>query len=131
MPLALLAEGLGPVVDAAEAPQRLLRHHALPDEPIGERSRVGALARTEAAVATAIVARTEGAAAGVRHRAEARLAAGHGHADVPAALAFHADALVADARPPAREHRGDQLEELILGDGAAAQLEVDGHVGRD
>ena len=52
-------------------------------------------------------------------------------ADVAAALALHADAVARDPRLAALELGGEHLEQLVLVDRAAAQLEVDLHVRGD
>src|SRR5512133_854620 len=66
--------------------------------PGRERPGVGLLHRPEAAVAAAVVARAQGAAAGVGHRAQARRSVRDHHADVAAALALDADAVPGDLR---------------------------------
>ncbi len=55
-------------------------------------------------------------------------AIGDHHARQAASLAFGADADVGDVRLAPDEERRDDLEQLALVDGAAAQLEVDGDV---
>ncbi len=94
-------------------------------------ARVRRLLRPEAAVAAAVVGRADRAAAGLRHRPEAGRAVRHHDADVAAQLALDADAVGAMfGRRPFRKAL-DHLEQLVLVDRAAAQLEVDRHVGRD
>ena len=63
----------------------------------------GDLARPEAAVAAAPQRRTEVAAAGLGHRAEARHAMGDHDADGAIALALDAFAVARDVRPAAVE----------------------------
>ena len=79
----------------------------------------------EAAVAAAVVRRAERAAAGLRHRAEARRAVRDHHADVAARACTRRRRCRRDRGPAAVQERGDHLEQLALVDRAAAQLEVD------
>src|SRR5918994_80268 len=69
--------------------------------------------------------------AGVGHGPEARRAVRHHHAHRAAAVALDADAVRADARTAAVEGRGDHLEQLVLVDRAAVELEVDADVRAD
>ncbi len=101
------------VVDAERLP--LLR----------ERVDVRALHRAEAAVAAAVVRRADGAAARLRDRAEARGAVGDHHARRAACLALEAHARRRQPRRAAVQERQHRLDELLLRDRAAAQLEVD------
>ena len=70
-------------------------------------------------------------AAGVGGRAEARCAVRHHHADVAAQLALHADAVSGHLGAAVVQEGGEHLDQLALVDGAAPQLEVDGHVRGD
>src|SRR6266540_3203355 len=93
--------------------------------PRRERPRVGLLHWAEAAVAAAVVARAQRAAAGVGHRAQARRAVGDHHADVAAALALDADTVAGDLRLALVEVGADDLQQLALVGRAAVELEVD------
>src|SRR4051794_18805611 len=79
-----------------------------------ERTRVRLLLRPEAREAPAAVQRAQRAAAGLRHRPEARNAAADHDAGRARALAVDADAVARDIRPPAGERRPDDLEQLAL-----------------
>ncbi|CAL9650187.1 hypothetical protein SUDANB96_06632 [Streptomyces sp. enrichment culture] len=83
------------------------------------------------AEATAPVGRAQGAAAGVRDRAEAGGAVGDRDAHGAAPLALEADAVARHIGLAPGEERGDDLEPLPPVDRAAAQLEVDVHMGGD
>ncbi len=101
-------------------------------EPMAQRRDVGLLHRPEAAVAGAVEAGTQGAAAGLGDRAQARLALGHQHAGQPAPLALDAHAVGGDVRlagPPAAAESNSSNWSSV--DRAAAQLEVDEHVRGD
>src|SRR5512143_2314729 len=90
-----------------EAPDvlgRELAHRRPVGEPPGEPVDVRALAWPEAAVAAPAHARTDRAAARLRDRAEARLAAGDHDALEPPALALEAHGLVGQLRPAAGRH---------------------------
>ena len=91
--------------------------------PVGVR----ALARAEAAVAAAPEGRADRAAAGPRHGPEAGQAAGHHDARDAAPLALQADRLVGQLRPAAGGERGQELDQLLGVDRAAAQLGVHRH----
>src|SRR4051794_38053408 len=98
--LALLTEGGGRRMERAEDAHDVDVLDAEPLEPASERPGVRRLHRPEAAVAAAVVARAQRAAAGVRDRPEARRAVGHHDAHVAAPLALDADAVRLDRRPP-------------------------------
>src|SRR5262245_35746199 len=80
--LALLPEGRGRGMERAIDAHDVALLHAEPAEPAAERARVRRLHRPEAAVAAAVVARAQRAAARVRDRPEARRAVRDHHADV-------------------------------------------------
>src|SRR6185295_2572741 len=105
--------------------QHLGLAHALPLELGGHGGGVGTVLRAEAAVAPAGERRAEGAAAGLRDRAQALRAVGDGHADVAALLALDAHAVRWDLGTAALQLGGEDLEELAPVDRAAAELEVD------
>src|SRR5512144_2717014 len=125
MRLALPAEGGGRGVVGAEHAADLLRRGALLRQPAGEARRVRGLNRAEAAVAAAAERRTQVAAAGLRHRTQARDTARHHDADRARAVARDALAGVRDVRRSIVEKRVQHLDQLALVDRAAAQLEVD------
>src|SRR5512134_3781248 len=85
--LALLAEGRGRRVVGAQGPHDVPPRHAHAGEHARERLGLRGLARAEAAITAAEVARAERAAAGVGDGAEAR-GPGDQDADVAAHLAF-------------------------------------------
>ncbi len=78
-----------------------------------------------------MVGRAKRATTRVRDRAEARRSVRDHHTHVPAQLALHADRVTGDRGSSTGEQRREDLEELALVDGAAAQLEIDLHVVRD
>src|SRR5450755_2642460 len=99
--------------------------------PGAQRCGVGRLHRPEAAVATAIERRAQRTATGVRHRAQAGRAVSDHDAVVAAQLALLADARGGDRCHATAERGPDHLEQLILVDRAALQLEIDRDVGAD
>src|SRR6476659_346269 len=114
---ALLPE-LGPRrVDLAEGTDQVGIAASLPIlHPTRQRAGVGCIHRAEAAVPAAVVGGTEGAAAGVGHRAQAGGAVSDHDADVAAPLALDADAVFRQPRPPAGREGCDHLEQLPLVD---------------
>ena len=100
-------------------------------EPTAQRGDVRLLHRSETAVTGAAAGRTQRAAAGLRDRAQTGLAAADQHARHAPPLALDAQAVRGDVRLPAGQQRRNQLQQLVLVHRAAAQLEVDEHVGRD
>ena len=108
---------------------RKTRTRSKPDMPLSRSAgdnawvlvRVGG---TEAPVAPAVVRGADRTASRVRHRPEAGNALRHHHADGAATLALHADGMRRDLRPPPGQERGDHLEQLVLVDWAAVELEV-------
>src|SRR5215467_1636693 len=104
------AEWLGRGVKSAERTSQgwATRAEVLPD--LGHRRGVRRFHRAEAAVAAAIDARAERAAASLRHWPQARRAVRHHHADPPGAFALDAHGVPADIRPAPGEESGDHLE---------------------
>src|SRR5262249_59610106 len=97
--LALFPERLPRSVEGAVDPDHVPLVHAEPLEPAREGRSVRRLHRAEAAVAAAVIARAERAAAGVGHGPEAGRALGHHHADVPRSLALDTNRMVRDGPP--------------------------------
>src|SRR6516225_2967297 len=95
------------------------------------RGRARRLGWAEAAEAATVVRGAQRAAARVRDGAEARRAVRDEHADAAQPLALGADALGRDLGPPAVQQRVQHLQQLLLVDGAAAQLVVDRDVRCD
>src|SRR5690348_13641519 len=98
--------------------------HAAGRELAAERGRVRRLLRPIAAVAAAVVRRTDRPAASMRHRPQARNAA-HQHASRAAQLAFDAHAVLWHIRLAPDQMRAQHLDELMLVDRATVQLEID------
>src|SRR5271165_5152173 len=92
MPRRLLAERQLADIERAVDALDIAFLHTAGGELAAQRRRVRGFHRTEAAVAAAVVCRTDRAAAGMRHRTETRNAA-HQHAGGAAQLALDADAV--------------------------------------
>src|SRR5208282_5677322 len=126
--LACLAELPGPGIEAAKGACDLRAVLAQNAELTTKRFRVGALHGTVAAVAASVKARAQRAATCVGYRSQARDALRHCNADVALALALHADTVGRDVRFASGQRGRDQLDKLVLVDGAAAQFKIDGHM---
>src|SRR6478609_4868005 len=109
--LALSEECLGGRVEGAEDAHDLGLAHAETAEPVGDRRRVRGVLRSEAAVATPVEARAQGAAARLGHRTEARGPVGDGDAHVPATLALDAHAVRRYPRLAFLDRGGEHLEQ--------------------
>ncbi len=97
-------------------------------QPGGERRSVRRLLRPETAVAAAVMARAQDAAARLRDGAETRRAVRDHYAQIALALAVEADTVRRHIRLAAIQKGGHHVEELRLVDRTAAQFEIDRHV---
>lgn len=88
-------------------------------------------ARAEAAVAAAREARADSAAARLRNLPEAGLPLDDHDARDTAALALHADRLIAQLRSPTGRNRREEFEQLVAVNWAVAKLVVDGDMRRN
>src|SRR4051812_48791893 len=131
MALGLQAEGLGVGVEGAVETVDVAFARADLGQFLRQRDGVRRLHRSVAAIAAAVEARAERAAAGMGDRPQARRAVGNHHADIAFELALDADAVRRHRRLALGQVRDDHLDQLILVDRAAAQLVVDLDVRRD
>src|SRR5262245_7663374 len=88
------------------------------------------LHRAVAAVAAAVVARTERTTTGMGDRPEAGRAVRDHDADITPELALDADAVRRHCRLASCQKRGNHLDQLVLVYGTAAELEIDLDVRR-
>src|SRR3989338_8566373 len=120
MAFALLAEGIGIGVKTPEGPHQFSR--ALPAlvlEPRAQRGGVGRFLGAETSVTAAVKRRTDRATAGLRYRPQAHGSLRDRHADRPAELAFHANAVLGDVGFSPPQQGADQFDELIFVDRTA------------
>ena len=129
--LALPTEGFGIDVEGAVDSIEGALVHAQILQPRPEAVDVRAFHRPEAAIAAAIDARADRAAAGVGDGAEAGCTPGDHDADIAPLLALDADAVIGNGGLPASQRRGEQFEQLAFVERTAAQLEIDRHVITD
>ena len=130
MPRGLLAERRLADVERAVDALDVALAHAAGGELAAQCRRVRRLHRTEAAIAAAIVRRADRAAAGMRDRAETRDAA-HQHAGGAAQLALDAHTVRRRVRLARIQECRQHLDQLMLVDRAAMQLEIDVDVRLD
>src|SRR5689334_3534803 len=130
MPRGLLAEWLLADVERAVDSLDVTLAHAAGGELAAQRWRVRRLHRAEAAIAAAIVRRADRTASGMRDRPKAGNAA-HQYARRAAQLALDADAVGGRVWLARIQERSQHLQQLVLVDRAAVQLEIDIHVRLD
>src|ERR1035441_884517 len=121
----------GPGIEATEGACDLRVVLAQNAQLIAERLRIGALHGAVAAVTSPVKARAQRAATRLGNRSQAGDALRHRNADVALAFALHADAVRRDIRFAPGQRGRNQLDQLVLVDGAAAQFEIHRHMFGD
>src|SRR6516164_5116145 len=131
MPIALLPERVSISVEAAKHSQQFLTLYSQSQPPGTQRLGVRCFHWSKAAVAAAVVGRTNRTATSVSHWSEAGGAVRHHHADRPASLTLNTYAVRRGVRLPPVQKRANHFDELVFVDRAAAQFEVNPHMIRN